>query len=99
MVFRNAYMTSSRFRSVRKLSIRVGRGLLALSLTVGTAFPTFAADPFRTSSPHDIGELTEEAFRAIFEEADYVSAQEILARAETQEADEPLVHAMLASMA
>jgi len=100
MVFRNAYMTSSPLsRSAHKLALRVGSGFLALSLAVGTALPTFAADPFRTSDPHDIGELTEEAFRAVFEEANYVSAQEILARAETQESDEPLVHAMLASMA
>lgn len=100
MAFRNAFMTSSLLsRSARKLALRMGSGLLALSLSLGTALPTFAADPFRTSSPHAIGELTEDAFRAIFEDADYVAAREILARAETAESDEPLVHAMLASMA
>ncbi|MEL6157595.1 MAG: Sll0314/Alr1548 family TPR repeat-containing protein [Cyanobacteria bacterium J06554_11] len=91
-------------RAVRKLSIRLGSGLLALGLSVGSlgvgvALPAFAADPFRTSSPHDIGELTEAAFQAIFRDGDYEEAQQILQAAETAEADEPLVHAMLASMA
>jgi tetratricopeptide (TPR) repeat protein len=77
----------------------VGSALIALGLTLGTALPSLADDPFRTSSPHAIGDLTESAFEAIFKGGDYVSAKQYLAQAETAEADEPLVHAMLASMA
>ena len=72
--------------------------MLALSLSLGIALPTLAADPFRTSNPHEIGELTGDAFEAIFEQGNYVKAELLLTQAETQEADEPLVQAMLASM-
>ena len=105
MAFQNTSMMSlsspSQYssRSFRKLATRVGSGLLALGLSVTVALPSFAADPFRTSNPREIGELTEDAFEAIFKEGDYASARQILARAETEEAGEPLVHAMLASMA
>lgn len=86
-------------RSLRKRVTRFGSGLMALSLSLGVAFPALAADPFRTGSSHEIGEHTEAAFQAIFQEGDYTSAREVLALAEQNEADEPLVHAMLASMA
>ncbi len=86
-------------RSVHKLATRFGSGLLALGLSLSVALPSLAADPFRTTSPHDIGDQTEAAFKAIFKDGDYVSAREYLREAETTEADEPLVHAMLASMA
>ena len=81
-----------------KLATRLGSGLLALSLSLGIALPTLAADPFRTSNPHEIGELTGDAFEAIFEQGNYVEAKRLLTQAESQEADEPLVQAMLASM-
>ncbi len=86
-------------RSVHKLATRFGSGLLALGLSLSVALPSLAADPFRTTSPHDIGDQTEAAFKAIFKDGDYVSAREYLREAEATEADEPLVHAMLASMA
>lgn len=75
---------------------------MAFSLSIGMALPVLAADPFRanTSTPaHEIGDLTEDAFEAIFKRGDYLSARQILAQAETAESGEPLVHAMLASMA
>ena len=86
-------------RAVRKFSVRLGSGLLAFGLSASLALPAFSADPFRTNSPHEIGELTEAAFQAIFRDGDYDLALQILQEAETAEADEPLVHAMLASMA
>ncbi len=84
---------------MRKLATRAGSGLLALGLSLSVALPSLAADPFRTASPHDIGDNTEAAFKAIFRDGDYVGAREYLEQAETTEDDEPLVHAMLASMA
>lgn len=86
-------------RPIRKLASRFGSRLLALGLSLSVALPSLAADPFRTTSPHDIGDQTEAAFKAIFKDGDYVSARDYLRQAETTEADEPLVHAMLASMA
>ncbi len=75
---------------------------MALSLSVGMALPSLAADPFRSgtsAAPHDIGPLTESAFKAIFKEGNYASARKYLEDAKTAEAGEPLIHAMLASMA
>ncbi len=89
-------------RSPIKLAIRLGSSLMALSLSIGMALPVLAADPFRanTSTPvHAIGDLTENAFEAIFKRGNYQDARQILAQAETAESGEPLVHAMLASMA
>ena len=96
-------MSSSRFlhllsnRTLR-FSTRLGSGLLALSLSLGMALPALAADPFRSGNAREIGELTENAFLALFKEGDYVEAKRILDLAESQEADEPLVQAMLAAM-
>ncbi|NJM98815.1 MAG: hypothetical protein HC800_18150 [Phormidesmis sp. RL_2_1] len=87
-------------RRVGKLVTRLGSGLLAAGLSLSMALPSFAADPFRSSSAaHDIGDKTEAAFKAIFKEGNYVAAERYLAEAELEESDEPLVHAMLASMA
>lgn len=75
---------------------------MALSLSVGATLPAFAADPFRantSTAQHSIGPLTENAFEAIFKQGNYVKAIEYLEEAETAEASEPLVHAMMASMA
>lgn len=86
-------------RSFRKLATRVGSGLLALGLSVAVTLPTSAADPFRSDNPYQMGERTEEAFNAIFQSGNYPEAARLLALAETEDSDEPLVHAMLASMA
>jgi tetratricopeptide (TPR) repeat protein len=107
MAFYNSHATSSFSvlnlgfkRPKRRLAARLGMGALALGLAFGSALPSLAADPFRANSTtHNIGPLTEEAFEAIFKEGDYKKANEFLTQAETQEAGEPLVHAMLASMA
>ena len=88
-------------KSNRKLIVRLGSGLMALGLSIATALPTLAADPFRagtSTAPHSIGPLTESAFKAIFKDGDYKSAKTYLAQAESAEPGEPLVQAMLASM-
>ncbi len=85
--------------SIGALSTRIGSVLLALGMSATVALPTLAADPFRDNNSHEIGDLTEQAFEAIFKSGNYERASEILEEAETAEADEPLVHAMLASMA
>lgn len=71
----------------------------AAAIAIGLATPAFAADPFRTESPHAIGDQTEAAFIALFKEGNYVETEVYLAAAEQTEADEPLLHAMLASLA
>lgn len=75
-------------------------GLSSVSVaTLGIIIPVCAADPFRPTSPHDIGQHTEAAFRVIFEEGNYADADAALAKAEAYEAEEPLVHALMAAMA
>jgi len=70
----------------------VGSCAIALSLFAETAL----ADPFRTADPHAVGDRAEAAFNAMFQEGDYVQASELL---RTAEEDEPLTHAMRASIA
>ena len=59
----------------------------------------WAKDPFREKNPRDIGKHTEKAFETIFLEGDYKTVAEELNLAESEEAEEPLAHAMLASLA
>jgi tetratricopeptide (TPR) repeat protein len=60
------------------------------------ATPSFAKDPFRTSNPRPIGDKTEAAFRAVFEQGNYKAAETFLQQAEP---DEPLAYALHAAMA
>jgi tetratricopeptide (TPR) repeat protein len=68
-------------------------------LTLIFSSPTWAADPFRTTSPHPIGDKTEAAFKAIFQDGNYKVAQGYLKQAQTLEPNEPLAYAMQASLA
>jgi len=61
--------------------------------------PTLAADPFREANEHQIGEKTEAAFKAIFEDGNYQAAKRYLQQAESTEPNEPLAYAMRASLA
>ena len=61
--------------------------------------PTLAQDPFRATYQHSIGEKTEAAFRAIFEQGNYTLAERYLQEAQTTEPKEPLAYAMRASLA
>ena len=63
------------------------------------ANPTLAQDPFRTNNPRPIGEKTEAAFKAIFEQGDYLAAERYLQQAQSSEPQEPLAYAMQASLA
>jgi tetratricopeptide (TPR) repeat protein len=75
-------------------------GAIAVSiLTLNSVNPTLAADPFRTSNPHPIGNKTEAAFKAIFKDGDYIAGQRYLQQAESSESNDPLVYAMQASLA
>lgn len=56
--------------------------------------PTWAADPFRTANRHPIGDRTEAAFKAVFQDGNYTAAQDYLKQAETSEPNEPLAYAM-----
>lgn len=69
---------------------------LTLSLWVS---PNLAQDPFRATNQHSIGEKTEAAFRAMFEQGDYRLAERYLQQAERTEPKEPLAYAMRASLA
>ena len=59
----------------------------------------WAEDPFRDENPRNIGKYTEKAFKTIFLEGDYQTVTKSLKLAEQEEAEDPLVHAMAASLA
>ena len=59
----------------------------------------WAKDPFRKENPRDIGKYTEKAFKTIFIKGDYKAVTKDLEDAESKEPDEPLAHALLASLA
>ena len=81
-----------------------GRMLKAIASAAAIAVclvgsPAYAADPFRTTNPHEIGDTTETAFRTLFEQGNYQQADRDLDQAETQDPNEPLVYAMQAAFA
>jgi len=90
------------FTGYRKIRFHVGSQTIAhtASLVLVTlsilASPTFAKDPFRTSNPKPIGDRTEAAFRALFEQGNYVAGTKFIQQAEP---NEPLAYAMKASLA
>lgn len=63
------------------------------------ANPSWAGDPFRTSEPRKIGDQTEAAFKAIFQQGNYPAAEKYLEKALSTEPNEPLAYAMKASLA
>lgn len=69
------------------------------AMTIHVWVPSLAADPFRTSKPHNIGDKTEAAFKAIFQQGDYQAADRYLQQALSTEPNEPLALAMKASLA
>ncbi|RMF22360.1 MAG: tetratricopeptide repeat protein [Cyanobacteria bacterium J083] len=73
---------------------------LAFSLGIGwTNYPSWAGDPFRQTSPKNIGDQTEYAFELLFAQGDYKGAKDSLKSAIVTEADEPLAHALMGSLA
>lgn len=83
------------FLTTKRTSLLTGLLMLTLSLS-STAL---AADPFREKAARDIGEHTEDAFTTVFLMGNYNGAREPLKLAETKEGDEPLAHALRASLA
>ncbi|MEA5576636.1 Sll0314/Alr1548 family TPR repeat-containing protein [Anabaena sp. UHCC 0451] len=69
---------------------------IALNLWIN---PSLAGDPFRNSAPHKIGDRTEAAFQAIFQQGNYPAAADYLKKAISDEPDEPLAYALKASLA
>jgi tetratricopeptide (TPR) repeat protein len=67
-----------------------------LSLTLTSWISPAQADPFRSANQHQVGDRTEAAFRALFEQGDYQQAEQLLQNAEQ---NEPLAYAMKASLA
>jgi tetratricopeptide (TPR) repeat protein len=68
---------------------------MAIALTL-TSQAAWAGDPFRSSNPKPIGDQTEAAFRAMFQDGDYKRAEELLA---TAEPNEPMAYAMRGAIA
>ncbi|MEH2374108.1 Sll0314/Alr1548 family TPR repeat-containing protein [Nostoc sp.] len=69
---------------------------IALNLCVN---PSLAGDPFRDREPHQIGDQTEAAFKAIFQQGNYPAAERYLDQALSKEPNEPLAYAIKASLA
>ncbi|MEC4813956.1 MAG: Sll0314/Alr1548 family TPR repeat-containing protein [Scytonema sp. PMC 1069.18] len=69
---------------------------LALNLCVNSSL---AADPFRVKEPRNIGDKTEAAFKAVFQQGNYQAAEQYVQEALSAEPNEPLVHALKASLA
>ena len=89
-----------KFISTQKLKPIVLVISVAIAATIGfTNGSVRAEDPFRDKNARDIGKYTEKAFTTIFLEGDYQAVSEELKKAELEEPDEPLAHAMLASLA
>lgn len=73
--------------------------LVTVTATLGITNFTWAADPFRSENPRELGENTEKAFETIFFLGDYQGAKEPLQLAEQEKTTEPLAYALLASLA
>lgn len=70
-------------------------GTAALMTSLWTT-PSLAGDPFRSSNSRPIGNNTEAAFKAVFQQGNYKVAETYLQQAEP---DEPLAYALNAAMA
>jgi tetratricopeptide (TPR) repeat protein len=77
--------------SLKQWAATLGTAAIALTLWTSPA----SADPFRTSNPRTVGAKTETAFKALFEQGNYVQAAELL---KTAEDTEPLSFAMKAAL-
>ena len=78
------------------IAFAVAPWTIALNLGVN---PSLAGDPFRSSEPHQIGDQTEAAFKAIFQQGNYPAAERYLEQAISKEPNEPLAYAIKASLA
>jgi tetratricopeptide (TPR) repeat protein len=79
---------------MKRLKFLITSGL-AIALAV-MANPALAGDPFRNNNPRPIDDQTEAIFRAMFEEGNYVRAQELL---ENGDATDPMAYAIQGAFA
>ncbi|PSB28077.1 Sll0314/Alr1548 family TPR repeat-containing protein [Stenomitos frigidus] len=84
----NAFAQTAPNRLLRLTSA----ALVSLSLW---ASPVLAKDPFRTTNAKPIGDRTEAAFKALFQQGDYITAAKY---AQQAEASDPLTQALRASL-
>ncbi len=97
MTRRTASSSQSAKSAPRNLMTRSAIVLSLGSIMLGSiAAPSWAKDPFGRNKP--IGDKTEAVFRAIFDHGDYITAKSLVADAEKAEPDEPLLHALKASL-
>lgn len=61
--------------------------------------PSWAGDPFRLNNPRNIGNNTELAFKALFENGNYPKAKEYLILAESTEKNDPMLPALRSALA
>ncbi len=88
---------SQKFRPIlKRIILGISAGLMVLSLDVNLSL---AADPFRKDDPRPIGNQTEAGFKSLFERGNYKQAKQDLEQAKSQEPNEPLAYALLASLA
>jgi Tfp pilus assembly protein PilF len=81
---------------MKKIVLGISTVLMAFNLGINLSL---AADPFRKNDPRPIGNQTEAAFKSMFAQGNYKQAKQYLEQAKSQEPNEPLVYALLASLA
>ena len=86
-------LTSSTQLAPNHLLRLASAALVSLSLW---ASPVLAKDPFRTTNARPISDRTEAAFKALFQQGDYITAAKY---AQQADASDPLTQALRASMA
>lgn len=77
----------------------ISSGILSSLTVISSASLAFAGDPFRTVNPRNISEETELAFKALFEEGNYVEAKEYLSLPKKSNFNDPMASALRASLA
>ncbi|MBF2000896.1 MAG: tetratricopeptide repeat protein [Synechococcales cyanobacterium M58_A2018_015] len=79
--------------NLKRLTAALTGGLV---VTLGVLVNPVLADPFRPTNPRQVGDQTEAAFKAMFEQGNYQQAAALL---RTAEDDEPLAFALKAALA
>jgi len=73
--------------------------LISLLSLIFSLSPSWAGDPFRLHNPRNIGNNTELAFKALFEDGNYPKAKEYLILAESTEQNDPMLPALRSALA
>lgn len=90
-------MMKSSSMSIQRFALTLSSAI-ALSVTL-LGNPAWAGDPFRTSNPRDISDLTEAAFEAYFKDGNYPVAKQKIEQAAQENTGEPLTLALRAVLA